>query len=56
MKKSARGEIAAFPDLFDNMEQLNDELGDLIRRTSLKLAVVAIPGSALLFFALNRVN
>jgi hypothetical protein len=54
MNKTGHREIAAFPELFDGMEQFIDELGEGIRRTGFRLAVVAIPGSAILLFALSR--
>lgn len=55
MDKNCRSDVAAFPELFDGMEQFIEELGAGIRRTGFRLAVVAIPGSALLLFALNKV-
>jgi hypothetical protein len=54
MEKNGRSDIAAFPELFDGMEQFIEELGAGIRRTSFRLAIVAIPGSALLLFALSK--
>lgn len=54
MDKNCRNDIAAFPELFDGMEQFADELGELIRRTGLGLAALAIPGCALLMFALSK--
>lgn len=54
MDKNGRSEIAAFPELFDGMEQFIDELGKGIRRTGFRLAVVAIPSSAILLFALSK--
>jgi hypothetical protein len=54
MDKNGHREIAAFPELFDGMEQFIDELGQGIRRTSFRLAIVAIPSSALLMFALSK--
>lgn len=54
MDKNGRSDIAAFPELFEGMEQFINEFGEGIRRTSLRLALVAIPGSALLTFALGK--
>jgi len=54
MDKNGRSDIAAFPELFDGMEQFIEELGAGIRRTSFRLAIAAIPGSALLPFALSK--
>jgi hypothetical protein len=54
MDKNCRNDIAAFPELFAGMEQFTDELGLVIRRMGLQLAVLAIPGSALLLFALSK--
>ena len=54
MEKTTRSDIAAFPELFDGMDQFIEELGQGIRRTGLRLAIVAIPGSALVMFALNK--
>lgn len=54
MEKTTHSDIAAFPELFDGMDQFIAELGQGIRRTSLRLAIVAIPGGALLIFALSK--
>jgi hypothetical protein len=54
MEKTGRSDIAAFPELFDGMEQFIDELGSGLRRTGLRLAIAAVPGSALLLFALSK--
>lgn len=54
MEKTDRSDIAAFPELFDGMEQFIDEFGKGMRRTGMRLAVLAIPGSALLLFALSK--
>ena len=54
MDKNCRSDIATFPELFAGMEQFVDELGAGIRRTSLHLAAMAIPGSALVLFALSK--
>ena len=55
MERNTRSDIAAFPELFGDMDQFIEEVGLGIRRTSLKLAIAAIPGSALLIFALGKV-
>lgn len=49
-----RNDIAAFPELFDGMEQFLAEWGQGLRRAGLRLAVLAIPGGALLLFALSK--
>ena len=54
MQKPTRSDIAAFPELFGGMDQFMDELAQGIRRTSLRLAIVAIPGSAIVMFALSK--
>lgn len=54
MEKPARNDIAAFPELFDGMDQFIEELGQGIKRTSFRLAMVAIPGGALVIFALSK--
>ena len=54
MDKNCRSDVAAFPELFDGMEQFIDELGEGILRISVRLAAIAIPGSALLLFALSK--
>lgn len=54
MKKTLRSDIAAFPELFNGVEEFIEELGRGIRQTSVKLAVIAIPGSALALFALSK--
>jgi len=54
MDKNGRSDIAAFPELFGDMEQFIEELGAGLRRTGLRLAIAAIPGSALLFLALSK--
>lgn len=54
MENATHSDIAAFPKLFDGMDQFIAELGQDIRRTSLRLAIVAIPGSALVILALSK--
>ncbi|HSG22066.1 MAG TPA: hypothetical protein VLA64_03820 [Azonexus sp.] len=54
MEKPTRSDIAAFPELFDGLDQFIEELGQGIRRTSLRLAIVGIPGGALVMFALSK--
>lgn len=55
MDKNAHSDIAAFPELFGDMDQFIEEVGLGIRRAGLKLAIAAIPGSALLILALGKV-
>lgn len=54
MEKISRSDIAAFPELFDGLDQFIEELGQGIRRTSLRPAIVGIPGWALMMFALSK--
>lgn len=56
MQKPARNDIAAFPELFADMDQFIEELGNSIRRASLRFAVAAIPGGGLVLFILSRVG
>ncbi len=56
MEKSDRSDIASFPELFDGMEQFIEELGEGIRRTSIRLTLVAAPGIAILLFAASRMS
>ena len=54
MEKTARSDIAAFPELFTGVDQFIDEMSQGIRRASFRLALVAIPGGALVMFALSK--
>jgi len=54
MDKNYRSDLAAFPELFEGMEQFIEELGAGIRRTSFRLAIMAVPSSALIMFALSK--
>jgi len=54
MEKARHSDIAAFPELFDGLDQFIEELRQGIRRTSFRLAIMAIPGSALVMFALSQ--
>ncbi|MBS1161413.1 MAG: hypothetical protein H6R15_3832 [Proteobacteria bacterium] len=54
MDKNCRSDVAAFPELFTGMEQFIEELAAGLRRTGFRLAVLAIPGCALLLFALHK--
>lgn len=50
----SHNDIAAFPELFEGMEQFVNELAAGIRRFGLGLAVLSIPSSALLLFILSK--
>jgi len=54
MEKPTSSDIATFPELFDGLDQFIEEFSQGIRRTGLRLAIVAIPGSALVLFALSK--
>ena len=54
MEKTNRSDIAAFPELFGGVDQFMEEIGQGIRRASFRFALVAIPGSALVMFALSK--
>ncbi|WP_434513852.1 hypothetical protein AB6Q56_14860 [Dechloromonas sp. ARDL1] len=50
-----RNDIAAFPELFDGMEQFIEEQASGLKRTSAMLALaVAVPGSLFVLATLNR--
>lgn len=54
MEKQGNNEIAAFPELFDGLEQFIDEQVRGLRRTSALLAIVAAGCGGLLFFLLKH--
>ena len=54
MEKNCRSDVAAFPELFDGMEQFIDELATGIRRTSWRLALLLVPAGTLLLMLLQR--
>lgn len=56
MEKTSRSDIATFPELFDGIDQFIDELGRGVLRISIRLAIVTIPGSALLILALSKTS
>jgi hypothetical protein len=55
MDKPNHNDIAAFPELFDGMEQFIEEQTAGLRRTSVILAAIAVPCGMLLAWLLNRV-
>lgn len=55
MDKQNHNDIAAFPELFDGMEQFIDEQAAGIKRTSVILAMIALPAGMLIAWWLNRV-
>ncbi|MGE5470083.1 MAG: hypothetical protein ACM3X0_04735 [Bacteroidota bacterium] len=55
MDKNCRSDIAAFPELFAGIEQFIAEQATGLRRAGLRIAVMLVPGSALLLFALGKI-
>jgi hypothetical protein len=54
MEKQGNNDIAAFPELFDGMEQFIEEQAAGLRRTSAILAVLAASAGGMLFFMLEK--
>jgi hypothetical protein len=54
MNKPNHNDIAAFPELFDGMEQFIAEQTAGFKRTSVILAAIALPGGMLLAWLLHR--
>lgn len=54
MQKNSRSEIAAFPALFQDLDQFIEEQASHARRTGTALAIALASGSSLLAFALQR--
>ena len=55
MNKQNHSDIAAFPELFDGLEQFIEEQASGLKRTSAILAVTAMGGGMLIFFALRKI-
>ena len=55
MDKQNHNDIAAFPEMFDGMEQFIEEQAAGIKRTSVILAMIALPAGMLIAWWLNRV-
>jgi hypothetical protein len=55
MNKQNNSDIAAFPELFDGLEQFIEEQASGLKRTSAILAVTAMGGGMLIFFALSKI-
>jgi hypothetical protein len=55
MDKQNQSDIAAFPDMFDGLEQFIEEQASGLKRTSAILAVTAMGGGMLLFYALSKI-
>lgn len=53
MHKQNHSDIAAFPELFDGLEQFIEEHASGLKRTSAILAVTAMGGGMLIFYALS---
>ncbi len=54
MDNQNRSDIAAFPELFDGMEQFIEEQAAGIKRTSVIVATIALPCGMLLAWLANR--
>lgn len=55
MDKRNHSDIAAFPELFDGLEQFIEEQANGLKRTSLALAVtLAVPTGLLVLYALGK--
>jgi len=54
MNNQNRSDIAAFPELFAGMEQFIAEQAAGFKRTSVILAIIALPGGMLLAWLLHR--
>jgi len=54
MYQPAPREIAAFPELFGEIEQFMDETSRDIRQFSLKMVVIAIPACSVLTLVLGK--
>ncbi|NTV69166.1 MAG: hypothetical protein HGA71_03365 [Azonexaceae bacterium] len=55
MNKQNHSDIAAFPVLFDGLEQFIEEQASGLKRTSAILAVTAMGGGMLIFYALSKI-
>lgn len=53
MERHSHSDIAAFPELFDGLEQFIEEQAAGFKRTSAILAAIAVTGSGLLMFAFS---
>lgn len=55
MNKQNHSDIAAFPELFDGLEQFIEEQANGLKRTSAILAVTAMGGGMLIIYALGKI-
>jgi hypothetical protein len=55
MDKQNHSDIAAFPELFDGLEQFIEEQASGLKRTSAILAASAMGVGMLLFYVLNKI-
>mgnify|MGYP003551861132 FL=1 len=55
MDKQNHSDIAAFPELFDGLEQFIEEQASGLKRTSAILAASAMGGGMLIFYVLNKI-
>lgn len=54
MDKQNSSDIAAFPELFEGLEQFIEEQASGLKRTSAILAASAMGGGMLLFYVLDK--
>ena len=54
MDKQNHSDIAAFPELFDGLEQFIEEQASGLKRTSAILAASAMGGGMLIFYVLSK--
>jgi len=55
MDKQSQSDIAAFPELFDGLEQFIEEQASGLKRTSAILAASAMGGGMLLYYVLSKI-
>lgn len=55
MDKQNSGDIAAFPELFDGLEQFIEEQASGLKRTSAILAATAMGGGMLIYYVLDKI-
>lgn len=54
MNKQSNNDIAAFPELFDGVEQFIEEQANGLKRTSAILAASAMAGGMVLYYVLDK--
>jgi hypothetical protein len=55
MNKQNHSDIAAFPELFDGLEQFIEEQGSGLKRKTAILAVTAMGGGMLIVYVLSKI-